>query len=203
MKISATYLFSEHLSLHVSACLMAGFRPRQFADMEKCDNELAAELMDCYDGAISALKSGLLHHTLGGRIVPMYTIDSQTSKKDVEVNSVDIEKSEVNVKDLQEWVAKHGVKPSYFLPGAFNGPDYLNPSHPRYSAKLAAVVFAWQAVEKVDGKSPKQALLKWLRENAASFGFTDADGNPQNSTLDDLAQVANWQTNGGAPKTPA
>ena len=202
MKISPTYLYSEHLSIHVAACLMAGFRPRQFNEMEKCDNDLAAEYMDGYDGAISALKSGLLQQTIGGRIVPVYKTNHETSKKDVEINSVDIEKSEVNVKALQTWIAKHGGAPNYFTPGAFDGPEFLNPNHERYSPKLAAAVLAWQAVEKTEGKSPKQAILKWLRENAARFGFTDNDGNPQNSTLEDLAQVANWQTNGGAPKTP-
>ncbi len=202
MKISPTYLYSEHLSVHVAACLMAGFRPREFAQMEKCENDLAAEYMDGYDGAINALKSGLLQKAIGGRIVPVYKKDHQENKQDVEINSVDIEKSEVNVKALQAWMEKNGAPPGYFYNKIFDGPDYLNPNHARYSAKLAAVVMAWQAVEKTEGKSPKQTLLKWLRENAARFGFTDADGNPLNSTLEDLAQVANWQTNGGAPKTP-
>lgn len=202
MKISPTYLYSEHLSVHVAACLMAGFRPREFAQMEKCENDLASEYMDGYDGAISALKSGLLQKSIGGRIVPVYKTDHRENKQDVEINSVDIEKSEVNVKALQAWMEKNGAPPGYFYKQSFDGPDYLNPGHARYSAKLAAVVMAWQAVEKTEGKSPKQTLLKWLRENAARFGFTDADGNPQNSTLEDLAQVANWQTNGGAPKTP-
>jgi hypothetical protein len=202
MKISPTYLYSEHLTVHIAACLMAGFRPRQFAEMEKCDNELAAEYMDGYDGAVSALRAGLLQKTIGGRIVPIYKTDHQESKKDVEINSVDIEKSEINVKSLQAWIEENGAAPGYFYTKAFVGPDYLDPAHARYSPKLAAVVHAWQAVEKTDGRSPKQALLKWLRENAARFGFTDAEGNPQNSTLEDLAQVANWQANGGAPKTP-
>jgi hypothetical protein len=39
----------------------------------------------------------------------------------------------------------------------------------------------WQATANeaaISGKSPKQALVKWLREQAAEFGLTEDDGKP-------------------------
>ena len=46
-------------------------------------------------------------------------------------------------------------------------PNYLDRANPRYAPKLEAAVRAWQAVTDPVGKHPKQALAKWLRENAA------------------------------------
>ena len=68
-----------------------------------------------------------------------------------------------------------------------------------------AAVLAWRATENesaIGGKSPKQALMKWLREHAADFGLTDEDGKPNETGIEEAAKVANWQPMGGAPKTP-
>jgi len=66
-------------------------------------------------------------------------------------------------------------------------------------------VRAWLAIESVEdlsGKHPKQVLLKWLRENAASYGLTDGEGKPMETSINEIAKIANWQAKGGAPKTP-
>lgn len=80
--------------------------------------------------------------------------------------------------------------------------DYLNPDHPRYAPKLAAAVRAWQFVTEPNGKHPKQALTKWLRDHAEEFGLVDDKGKPNETGIDEVAKVANWQPGGGAPKTP-
>ncbi|MND07504.1 hypothetical protein D3C83_295210 [compost metagenome] len=54
-----------------------------------------------------------------------------------------------------------------------------------------------------NGKSPKQALEKWLREHALEFGLTTEDGSPNGTGIEEAAKVANWQPGGGAPKTPS
>jgi hypothetical protein len=51
-------------------------------------------------------------------------------------------------------------------------------------------------------KTAKQALMVWLRKNADQFALTKDDGNPNEQGLEDIAKVANWDTKGGAPKTP-
>ncbi|WP_186308572.1 hypothetical protein [Paraburkholderia sp. BCC1885] len=49
----------------------------------------------------------------------------------------------------------------------------------------------------------KDAIRKWLREHAAEFDLTNEDGNPNETGIDEVAKVANWQPSGGAPKTPS
>lgn len=116
----------------------------------------------------------------------------------VDVDSVKF----LSVSSLKSWFAKRGARPSFFFPDAIDAPDYLNPDHPRYAAKLAAAVNAWLNVVEVHGTSPKQALMRWLRENASRFGLTDSEGLPIAKGIDDIASVANWNPKGGAPKTP-
>ena len=86
-----------------------------------------------------------------------------------------------------------------------NGEHLIDPNHPRDAPKLAASVHAWLATadkDAISGKSPKQALEKWLRENAPKYGLSDEDGNPNADGIEQCAKVANWKQKGGAPKTP-
>jgi len=105
--------------------------------------------------------------------------------------------------DLIDWLRRRGVSSGFFFPAGTDAPDYLDPGNPRYASKLAAAVRAWQAVTDSGGASPKQALVKWLREHAAEFGLTDDEGKQNETGIDEVAKVANWQPGGGAPKTPS
>lgn len=105
--------------------------------------------------------------------------------------------------ELVSWLERSGMRTGFFFPRATDDADYLDPNHPRYAPKLAAAVRAWRAVTDPNGKHPKQALEKWLREHAAEFGMTDANGKPNETGIEEVAKVANWQPSGGAPKTPA
>ena len=71
---------------------------------------------------------------------------------------------------------------------------------------IAAAIRAWEHVTTnqmlLEGKTPKQALEKWLRENARDYGLTKDDGKPNELGITDAAKVANWKMDGGAPKTP-
>ena len=90
----------------------------------------------------------------------------------------------------------------FLFPERTETADYLDPENSRYAPKLAAAVRAWQAVTDPAGRHPKQALMKWLRENAAEFGLTDDEGKPNETGIEEAAKVANWQPGGGAPRTP-
>lgn len=80
--------------------------------------------------------------------------------------------------------------------------DFLDLLNQRYAPKLAAAVKAWQAVTDTGKRSPKQALDKWLREHATEFGLTNEDGKPIENAIEECSKVANWNTKGGATKTP-
>jgi hypothetical protein len=116
--------------------------------------------------------------------------------------SPDWSKTTINRDVLIEWLRSRGLKTGFFFPDATNDCDYLNPGDPRYAHKLAAAVQAWQAVSNTDGKSPKQSLIKWLREHAVEFGLSDDDGKPNETAIEEIAKVANWKPQGGTPRMP-
>jgi hypothetical protein len=111
-------------------------------------------------------------------------------------------KTTITRADLVAWLERAGIRTGFFFPTGTDAPDYLDPRHPRYAPKLAAAVSAWQAVTDPGARPPKQALMKWLREHGADFGLTDDDGNPNQTGIEEIAKVANWQPGGGAPRTP-
>lgn len=84
--------------------------------------------------------------------------------------------------------------------------SYLDPKNDFYAPKLSAAVNAWMDVTSdsslLEGKTPKQAIDKWLRQNAARFNLADDDGNPNNSAIEEISKIANWKPEGGASKTP-
>lgn len=114
------------------------------------------------------------------------------------------DKSTVGRKHLIGWLSKSNIRPIFFFPDAASDTtDYLDSNHPRYAPKLAAAVYAWQAVgDEINIKSsPKQALEKWLRENAVQYGLADNEGKHIEKAIEECSKVANWSQKGGAPKT--
>ena len=98
---------------------------------------------------------------------------------------------------------KKGVTDGFFVPGRrAAAADDLEPSHPRYAPKLAAALYAWMAVTDAAGRSPQQALAKWLCENGARSELTDDEGKPNEQGIEESAKVANRAPGGGASKTP-
>jgi len=100
-----------------------------------------------------------------------------------------------------------GIKTGFFFAGGAESADYLNPADPHYAPKLAAAISAWEAVRKspsaIRGRTAKQAITIWLRRHADSYGLTKEDGSPNEQGIEEVSKIANWDTRGGAPKTPA
>jgi hypothetical protein len=111
------------------------------------------------------------------------------------------------VDDLRTWLRKRGITTGFFFPTENDRPDYLDPTHAKYAPKLAAAIEAWTAIaqddEATSGKSVKQALMAWLRRHADRYGLTKDDGNPNEQGIEEAAKVANWDSSGGAPRTPS
>lgn len=112
----------------------------------------------------------------------------------------------ISVVDLKAWLKTRGFNTGFFFPATEGGPDYLSKEHENYTPKLAAAIKAWEAVsadEKLRlGKTVKQALVVWLNQHANDFGLTKEDGKPNDQGIEDVAKIANWDTKGGAPKSP-
>lgn len=119
--------------------------------------------------------------------------------------------STVVAESLRGWLTQRNFRPAFFFPGECQSeriasrvtiPEYMDPEHPRYPPKLALAVRAWLVSEFHGEKSPKEAMKIWLREAAESWGMVNEDGTPNETAIEEIAKVANWQLSGGAPKTP-
>lgn len=112
----------------------------------------------------------------------------------------------ITLDDLRAWLRGRGISTGFFFPKDEASADYLNPSHAHYSSKLAATIRAWEAVSRdpsaTRGKTVKQAIMTWLRRHADQYGLTKDDGSPNEQGIEEISKIANWDTKGGAPKTP-
>ncbi len=139
-----------------------------------------------------------LLETVREGVIPPDVNDCIFFKKEPDWDKTTVEKG-----DLKKFLYDSGLRTGFFFPdGVSDTPGYLNPSHPRYSKKLAACIDAWEAMDdesKLKGTATKQALLEYLKK---SDFLADVDGNVSASAAEDCATVANWNTKGGAPKTP-
>lgn len=191
----------DELSVIQAALLTVGVDPSS-AEGSNCENWKPEERPKGYEAAKTAIANALRKGTVTGYLVQEYDFDYNGNRSGFVEGSIDIPASRVDVSSLKQMLAGRGVTTGFFFPAEPETADYLDQNHPRYSPKLAAAVRAWQEVPDPQGKTPKQALEKWLRAHAARFGLIDDEGNPTNQAMSECSTVANWQTAGGAPKTP-
>lgn len=188
----------EELTIVQASLLIAGQDPSGVAKWIE-DHEPDKRPIG-YEAAKCAVSVGLQSGTIKGTIRQLEDTDFNGCLYLVD-GSFNVQTSTVEVESLKVWLRSRGITTGFFFPSGSELPEYLDPSHPRYAPKLAAAVMAWQAVTDTGKTSPKKALDKWLRENAARFGMTDDDGNLMNTPIEECSKVANWNTSGGAPKT--
>lgn len=131
------------------------------------------------------------------------------------VGDIDAWATLIDVDDLKSWLESRNLRPAFFFPPddrPSGEPDYLNPKHPRYSFKLAAAVRVWQAMEDENlrrGKGVLNAMKDWLGSRYKeldlvypSDGRTYSRGDRNGGAITQVAQIANWNADGGTPKTP-
>lgn len=107
----------------------------------------------------------------------------------------------IAVDDLKAWLASKGFYASFFFPKGRED-TFQNREHPRYSAKLAACVAAWEAVTgPAKNSSVKQTVKDWLQSNASRYGVGDDKGIVSPTAAEELAKIVNWNTGGGANPT--
>src|SRR5580704_4937227 len=163
----------DELSVIQAALLIAGRDPS--SDADSVEGWEAEKRPPGYEAAKTAISNALRRGAIAGQRIKIDEYDFNGNLNGVIEDSVDLARSRIEVDSLREWLAGRGLKTGFFFPEQPDFGDYLNPRHPRYAPKLAAAVLAWRATENesaVIGKSPKQALTKWLREHAADFGMT-------------------------------
>ncbi len=194
---------ADELTIVQAGLLVAGEDPAALAnEVERLDPESRPRK---YEAAKYAIKQALLKGRIAGEMFPELDYDQNGNPEGPIPGTVDVHRSVVEVESLRHWLEGRGFRSGFFFPATAGQPDYLDTNHPHYAPKLAAAVKAWlanQRDEDLRGKHPKQALLKSLRETATEFGLTDDEGKPMETTIGEIAKIANWQQKGGAPKTP-
>jgi hypothetical protein len=193
----------DELTIVQAALLIAGEDPGQCA--EYAEGWSPENRPDGYEAAKNAISTALRRNDLEGELVPIYTQNPDGNSWEKVDGSIDVAASRVSVDSLRKRLRLRGFNTGFFFPEGTDAPEYLDPSNARYAPKLAAAVQAWQAMDDESlqsGKSPKQALTKWLREHASDFGLSDDEGKPNETGIEEVAKVANWRLTGGAPKTP-
>lgn len=195
----------DELSVVQAALLIIGVPPEEFPHVMDEEHERPEN----FPAAFAALS----HAIVGDRLpATIHTIiesgwDRMAEEYyDVDTGNPDWHKTTILVEDLKDWLKGRGIKTGFFFPQSDDIPNFLDSHHKNYAPKLAAAIGAWQAVnenpELIKGKTVKQALLKWLRKNAGKFGLTKEDGNPNEQGIEEVAKISNWNSKGGAPKTP-
>lgn len=114
-------------------------------------------------------------------------------------------KTMLDVQTLKEWLISKNMKTGFFFGNEVTVNDYLDMDHPRYSARLAAAIKVWEAMEDenlLSGKSPKIAMAEWLQSRYKELGLIHNEKISKNA-IDNVVSVVNWQTGGGAPSTPS
>lgn len=190
---------ADSFSLFQAAALICGIRPTD--TLKNINGHRVIFAQDdqnksrIFFSVLMSLKNSIKSNALRA-IEIVYTNDDGN----IDISS---EQTLVSESSLKEWLSSRGFKTGFFFPEG-ETVDYLTKDHPKYAPKLAACVRAWQYVIKLpdNGKTPKQNIDKWLREHASEFGMTDPDGRPIESAIEQCSKVANWETKGGAPKTP-
>lgn len=217
----------DEIDVHHAALLIIGLDPS--GESQYCDDWKVHEQPMHYHACMTALKNAILSRKLPATIrrdawergwdeepsdgeryaesvqSPDLNSDalSTLQKRDVIYRvEPNWRKTTIQVSELKSWLAERGFRTGFFFPQATDIPDHLDPNHPRYSSKLAAALTAWINTTDAPGRTPKQRLEKWLRENAAKFGLTDEEGKFNETAIDECAKVANWKPQGGVAGTP-
>ena len=194
----------DQLTIVQAALLLSGHDPSHLQD--SVESQSSRNRPDGYEAAKAAITRALSLELVKGERKEIPTYDYDGHLDGTQFGTIDVGTSLVDVDSLRNWLSVNKmITTGFFFSGEGRVKDYLNPEHPRYSFKLAAVILAWEAMEGADleGRSPKSALEKWLREHAAQFNLSDNDGKPNETGISECAKVANWQITGGAPKTPS
>lgn len=178
---------------------------------EPCDPDwLDRQSFDCFSdtpvegwvATITAIKGALKSKAIEGEII----LYNGTVNDAFPADFIDPARSTLRVASFKQWLQHKGIASEFFdITEETAQLPFLDPDHPRYSAKLAATINALKSINDDDlrGTTPKKVLMKHLRANAARDGLLNPDGSINNTGIAQCAAVANWEPKGGSPRTPS
>jgi len=195
---------SEALTIFQAAMLITGHDP----DVHTSEDTRNWERLPAgYGAALNALRVAVRNGSLQAKIVGLTGFDEYEMPTGEIPGTINVDATYIDVPSLIEYLRKRNFGTTAFGTVAASEPEYLNPFGRFYAPKLAAAVYAWLAVTsqttEASGGTPKRRIDKWLRENAAAYGLTKADGTANEEAIQQISKIANWRPEGGAAKTPA
>ncbi len=194
---------SEALTIFQAAMLITGHDPDAYTseDTRNWDSVPAG-----YGAALNALRVAVRSGSLKAKIVGEIGFDEYEVPVGEIPGTINVDGTYIDVPSLIEYLRKRNFSTAVFGTDTASEPEYLNPACRFYARKLAAAVNAWLAVTSqttdATGGTPKRRIDKWLRENAAAYGLTKADGTANEEGIREISKIANWRPEGGAAKTP-
>jgi hypothetical protein len=197
--------FCDELTVVQAALLIVDQDPTGIA--EYVDGWNPEDRPKGYVAVLNALKLSIVGDRLRAKKA-FRNLDYQYADVEHPIRSLDWPDTRVSIDDLREWLGVRGVQSSFFFPDGPVTAEYLDKKNENFAPKLAAVVEAWKAVRvdrlsKPSARTVKQDLVRWLNLHAAEYGLTNEDGGPNKQAIEEISKVANWDTKGGAPKTPS
>ena len=197
--------FHDTLDVFEATHLILNQDPSQYSNVSEYN------ISNSYETILRALQKDIRSEKLWANIVHDY--DNNYSRNEPEIYWG---KTTIGVSILKEWLISKNCKPSFFFSSENTGnPDYLNKDNPRYSAKLAAGIKVWLAMEDnqlLKGKAPIPAMESFLTNNYKELGLMHNQDSTQHGykkgdinkgAIHQIAKIANWNDKGGAPSTPA
>ena len=196
--------FCDKLTVVQAALLTVGEDPSSVAHY--VDGWKPEERPSGYVAVFSALQHSIVAERLKAAKL-FLNLSYEHPESQHPLKSVDWHSTLVRVDDLKNWLQVRGVQSGFFFPDGPVTAEYLDEKNESFAPKLAAAVQAWKTVRseraaKPSARTVKQDLTKWLNLHAAEYGLTNDEGEPNRQAIEDVSKVANWDTKGGAPKTP-
>ena len=111
----------------------------------------------------------------------------------------------LQVADIKDWLRRNSFQSNFFDTDSTHRPAYLDKTlEDGFSPKLAAAVLVWEhfyhsPANLGPGKALKKEMVKWLTERATELNLLHND-EPNKQGIEEIAKVANWRPEGGAPK---
>lgn len=159
-----------------------------------------------YAALLSALQLSIVGQRLKATI-EYRNLDYQHPDREHQMNRVDWQTTRIELDDLKTWLRVRGVQSGFFFPEGPVTAEYLDKNNENFAPKLAAAVQAWKAVRaerlaRPSARTVKQDLMRWLTLHATEYGLINDDFEPNKLAIEEVSKVANWDSKGGAPKTP-
>ncbi|UUW70533.1 hypothetical protein [Pseudomonas oryzihabitans] len=194
---------NDELTIIQAALLIVGVDPSS-EEGANCEDWKPEEQPPGYQAAKHALMNALRKEKIAGDLEPYCEYDINGNIVGDQPGTLDPAYSRIEVESLKQWLKARGITGGFFFPDSVMAAEYLDARHPRYSAKLAAAVKVWQAMEDenlLSGKSAAKAMKDWMQSHYRELGLV-WNGEINNTGIEEVAKVANWQTTGGSPRTP-